>query len=110
MGSSTRRHSSGRPAASLSARKGKRRIRRSKPAPGKKVRRSRSHFDAILGALSDSLSIIATATNALAAAEERAGTASAADVGDEIVTLQQGVRDFRQWYDALDIALREVRR
>jgi hypothetical protein len=104
MGTRTTRQSSDRKAAPLHARKGKRKTPRRKPA-----RKTRSHFDPILGALSDALSIIATAANALVAAQERAGTAAALDVGDEIVTLQEGLRQFRLWYEALDIALREVR-
>ncbi len=104
MGSAAR-HSSGRSAASVRARKGKRKTIRRKPA-----RKIGPEWDVVLGALSDSLSIIITATRALVAAEERTGTATAADIGDEIVTLQEGVRNFRQWYDALDIALRHVRR
>jgi hypothetical protein len=103
MGSRAR-HSTGRQAASRHARKGKCKTTRRKPAP-----QSSPDLDAILGALSDSLSIIATAVNALVGAEERAGTASAADVGDEIVALQHGVACLRRGYDALDVALREVR-
>jgi hypothetical protein len=103
MGSRAR-HSSGRPAASLSARKGKRKTTRRRLAA-----QARPDFVAILGSISDSLSIIATAANALTGAEERTGTADAADVGDEIVTLQHGVTCLRRGYDALDVALREVR-
>lgn len=104
MGSATR-HSSRQSAASLPARKGKRRKTRREPAPRPPV-----DLDGLLGQLSDALSIIATAVNALVNAEERAGTANGGDVGDEIVTLHHGVSGFKRAYDALDVALREIKR
>ena len=75
----------------------------------KRVETSRPDFDAILSRLSDSLSIIATATNALTHAQEGSGTVAPHDVGDEITTLEHGLRALRVVYDELDIAVREVR-
>lgn len=69
----------------------------------------RPDIDEILGRLSDAISVVATATNALLGAEEREGSTAGADVGDEITTLLHGVRCIRRAYDALDIAIREVR-
>ncbi|HEU4635713.1 MAG TPA: hypothetical protein VFS41_06000, partial [Edaphobacter sp.] len=66
-------------------------------------------IDEILGRLSDAISVVATAANALLGAEEREGSTAGADVGDEITTLLHGVRCIRRAYDALDVAIREVR-
>lgn len=66
-------------------------------------------LDEILGRLSDAISVVATAANALLGAEEREGSTAGADVGDEITTLLHGVRCIRRAYDALDVAVREVR-
>ena len=65
--------------------------------------------DEIMGRLSDAISVIATAANALLGAQEREGSTAGAEVGDEITTLLHGVRCVRRAYDALDVALREVR-
>lgn len=66
-------------------------------------------IDEIMGRLSDAISVVATAANALMGAEEREGNTAGADVGDEITTLLHGVRCIRRAYDALDVAVREVR-
>ena len=66
-------------------------------------------IDEILGRLSDAISVVATAANALMGAEEREGSTAGADVGDEITTLLHGVRCIKRAYDALDVAVREVR-
>lgn len=66
-------------------------------------------IDEILGRLSDAISVVATAANALLGAEEREGSTAGADVGDEISTLLHGVRCIKRAYDALDVAIREVR-
>jgi hypothetical protein len=66
-------------------------------------------IDEILGRLSDAISVVATAANALLGAEEREGSTAGADVGDEITTLLHGVRCIKRAYDALDVAVREVR-
>jgi len=63
-------------------------------------------IDEILGRLSDAISVVATAVNALLGAEEREGSTAGADVGDEITTLLHGVRCIRRAYDALDVAIR----
>ena len=44
----------------------------------------------------------------MAAAQEREGIATAADVGEEIVTLAHGVLARRAAYDEMDVALRAV--
>ncbi len=66
-------------------------------------------IDEILGRLFDAISVVATAANALLGAEEREGSTAGADVGDEITTLLHGVRCIKRAYDALDVAVREVR-
>lgn len=45
----------------------------------------------------------------LPGAEEREGSTAGADVGDETTTLLHGVRCIKRAYDALDVAVREVR-
>jgi len=69
----------------------------------------KADIDEILGRLSDAISVVATAANALLGAEEREGSTAGADVGDEITTLLHGVRCIKRAYDALDVAIREVR-
>ena len=66
-------------------------------------------IDEILGRLSDAISVVATAANALLGAEEREGSTAGADVGDEITMLLHGVRCIKRAYDALEVAIREVR-
>ncbi len=66
-------------------------------------------IDEIMGRLSDAISVVATAANALLGAQEREGSTAGAEVGDEITTLLHGVRCIRRAYDALDVAVREVR-
>jgi hypothetical protein len=63
----------------------------------------------IMGRLSDAISVVATAANALLGAQEREGSTAGAEVGDEITTLLHGVRCVRRAYDALDVAIREIR-
>ena len=100
MGSSRRRHSTGRKAGPFPASK-----RAPAPTPPKPGQRSRPDLDAILGRLSDSLAIIATAGNALARAQGHAGTVAAQDVSEEIATLEHGVRALRKVYNEIDVAL-----
>lgn len=66
-------------------------------------------FNALLGDISDAMAVLATATRALIAAEQCEGTTQGQDVGNEIVTLQHGAIRLKHSYDALDVALREVR-
>ena len=103
MGSSAR-HSNGRKATRRHARKGKR-----SPAQRKSPQSSPPDFDAILGRFSDALSLIATATNALVRAQERSGTLAPQDAGEELFTLEHGVRALRSVYNELDNAILEVR-
>jgi len=69
----------------------------------------RPDIDAMLGRLSDAISIVTTAANAFLGAEECAGSTNAGDLGDEIITLRHGVRALRGVYDELDVAIRSVR-
>ena len=103
MGSSAR-NSIGRKAKPRHARQGKCLSTRRKPASP-----AATELDAILGRLSDSLSIIATAVSALATAQHVEGRVTANDVGDEIVTLEHGVRVLRSAYNEMDVAIRAVR-
>ena len=103
MGSRAR-HSSGRKAASFRARKGK--AKRSRPQ--RPPQQPPADIHAILGRLSDALSLIATATRAMAAKEQEDGCTDAATVGEEIVTLEHGERVLRAAYDEMDVALRAV--
>jgi len=77
MGFSRRRHSTGLKAGSFRARKG-----RCSATPPKPSEPRRPDLDAILGRLSDSLSIIATATNALTHVQEGTGSVAPHDVGE----------------------------
>jgi hypothetical protein len=105
MGSSRRRHSTGRKAGAFRARKGK--CKTSRPSP---VAPPKPDFHAILGRLSDSLSMIATAARSMAAIEEREGSLHEPDVnmGEELITLEHGVLAFRAAYSEIDVALRTV--
>lgn len=102
MGSRAR-HSSGRKAASFRARKGK-----SKKSRQPLLQQETADIHAILGRLSDALSLIATATRAMAAKEQEDGCTDAATVGEEIITLEHGERALRAAYDEMDVALRGV--
>jgi hypothetical protein len=62
---------------------------------------------AILGKLSDAISVVATAANALQGAEERSGSVNAEEINDEIITLIHGVACLRTAYDEMDVALRQ---
>jgi len=66
-------------------------------------------IDEIMGRLSDAISVVATAANALLGVKEREGSTAGAEVGDEITTLLHGVRCVRRAYDALDVTVRTVR-
>jgi hypothetical protein len=61
----------------------------------------------ILGKLSDAISVVATAANALQGAEERSGSVNAEEINDEIITLTHGVACLRAAYDEMDVALRQ---
>jgi hypothetical protein len=63
----------------------------------------------IMGRLSDAISVVATAANALLGAQEREGSTAGAEVGDEITTLLHGVRCVRRAYNALDAVMHTVR-
>src|SRR4051812_45319379 len=52
-------------------------------------------FDAMLGRLSDAMSMIATATNAIVHAQHISGGLNVQDVSDELVTLERGLRALR---------------
>jgi hypothetical protein len=59
----------------------------------------------MMGRLSDSISIVTTASRALAAAEDQEGTTIGADLSDEITAMTCGVKSLRAAYRALDEAL-----
>jgi hypothetical protein len=63
----------------------------------------------IMGRLSDAISVVATAANALLGAQEREGSTAGTEVGDEITTLLHGVRCVRRAYNALDAAVHTAR-
>jgi len=102
MGSRAR-HSSGRKAASFRARKGKCKTSRRQPNP-----QPATDPHEILGRLSEALSIIATATSALEAAQDPTLTEDAAEMGDKIACLVRGLAEFRRAYTDMDIALLAV--
>ena len=77
--------------------------------PANNVPPVKPDIDEIMGRLSDAISVVATAANALLGAQEREGSTAGAEVGDEITTLLHGVRCVRRAYDALDVAVRSVR-
>jgi hypothetical protein len=62
---------------------------------------------AILGKLSDAISFVATAANALQGAEERSRSVNAEEINDEIITLSHGVACLRAAHDEMDVALRQ---
>ena len=104
MGSTRRRHSTGPQARPSRARKST----ASKLNTGRKGAVPPDDLGAMLGRLSDSLSIIATATNALVHAQESTGTLTPEDVGEEVTTLEHGVSALRSAYDELDVAVRRL--
>ena len=106
MGSAKRTDSSREQSKTRSARRAKhaRPSGRASNAPPVKP-----DIDEIMGRLSDAISVVATAANALLGAQEREGSTSGAEVGDEITTLLHGVRCVRRAYDSLDVAIRELR-
>jgi hypothetical protein len=63
----------------------------------------------IMGRLSDAISVVATAANALLGVQEREGSTAGPEVGDEITTLLHGVRCVRRAYDALDAVMHTMR-
>jgi hypothetical protein len=94
----------------------RKRVRARRPGGGTHGRLSAStrppenaDISEIMGRLSDAIFVVATAANALLGAQEREGSTAGAEVGDEITTLLHGVRCVRRAYDALDVALGEVR-
>lgn len=102
MGSAAR-HSSGRSAASVHARKRKRegvRPALSRSAPPSVV--------AMLGTISDSISMVATATKALAGAQAEDGKLIVSDAGDELVTLEHALNCLRHGFEALELAFRDA--
>jgi hypothetical protein len=101
MGSSRRRHSTVRKAGAFRARKGK----TTQPKPPLPTK---TDFRELLGRLSDAISIIATATSALEAAQDPTVMEDAAEVADKIHCLVRGVAEVRRIYDDLDHAIMEL--
>jgi len=104
MGSSKRNVSTKAPARSSRRRQHARPSERASTRPPAKP-----DIGEIMGRLSDAISVVATAANALLGAQEREGSTAGAEVGDEITTLLHGVRCVRRAYNALDAALHSVR-
>lgn len=71
--------------------------------------KTQSGVDALLELLDDAISIIATAASALEAAQDSIVIDNTAKVGDMIKCLVHGVGAVRRSYDALEVAVREVR-
>lgn len=65
-------------------------------------------FDALLGRFSDALSMLATATRALSKIQEQRHADPDHDVGEDITTLEYGLRSLRAVYNELDIGIRDV--
>jgi hypothetical protein len=63
----------------------------------------------ILGDISDSLLIVATATAALVGEQEATGPLNGATVAHALVTLEHGVSRLKGAYDNRDLALKQVR-
>lgn len=89
----------------MAIRKTQRNKRSPARAPAASVGRPNAY--AILGKLSDAISVVATAANALQGAEERSGSVNAEEINDEIITLIHGVACLRTAYDEMDVALRQ---
>jgi hypothetical protein len=106
MGSRAR-HSSGRKAASRHARKTNRPHARKGKRSTSRVKAPRHDVVAILSQFSDSLSIISTATKALIHAQQGTGTLVPKDAGEEIITLEYGVRRLRSAFGMLEAGIRE---
>jgi hypothetical protein len=85
----------------MATRKSQRTQRSTRRTPPKTTERTNVY--AILGKLSDAISLVATAANALQGAEQRSGRTSA----EEIITLTHGVASLRTAYDEMDVALRQ---
>jgi hypothetical protein len=89
----------------MANRKTPRTQRPTKPTPSAPTEHTNVYT--ILGKLSDAISVVATAANALQGAEERSGSVNAEEINDEIITLIHGVACLRTAYDEMDVALRQ---
>ncbi len=69
----------------MATRKSQRTRGSERPTPTKTTERPNAY--AILGKLSDAISVVATAANALQGAEERSGSVTPEEINDEIITL-----------------------
>lgn len=83
--------------------------KKSKRSASESSRRGPTDFDALLGRFSDAVSVLATATRALSKAHERIEPDPDHDIGEDVVTLEQGLRALRAVYDEFDVGLRELR-
>ena len=80
----------------------------SNPQPARTGIALPSEMHTALAHLSDALSIIATAADALQACEDREGSAEPAEIGEHIDCLQQGVAALRRAYDEMDLGISSV--
>jgi hypothetical protein len=80
--------------------------RPTKPTPSAPTEHTNVY--AILGKLSDAISVVATAANALQGAEERSGSVNAEEINDEIINLIHGVACLRTEASAFAKALEQT--
>ena len=67
-------------------------------------------FDALLARFSEALSLLATATRALTSSQEESQANPDHDIGEDITTLEHGLRSLRAVYNEFDVGLREIRK
>ena len=72
--------------------------------------RPSTDFDALLGRFSDALSMVATATRSLSDIHGPIQPNPDHDIGEDITTLEYGLRSLRAVYDELDVGIREIRK
>jgi len=87
----------------------RRRVKKSRRR-SRSASKARPDFDAILGRLCDAMAIISTATRSMAAFEQIEGCLHepGVNLGEELITLEHGVRALRAAYDEIDVAIRAV--
>ena len=78
------------------------------PSPKPRPPRPTTDLDALLGDFSDALSILATAVRSIGQASAETPADPDHDLGEDITTLELGLRELRTVYDKLDVGLREV--
>lgn len=79
------------------------------PKPSGAARRRPTDFTTLMGRFSDALSILATATRSLSSTQEDSQPNPDHDIGEDIATLEHGLRALRAVYDEFDVGIRELR-